>query len=73
MKDGMKVKATNDDDNPGANALIDLPVADERAEEARGGAVGGHVKAFSGTSGDSLAEPDIIVVAGSGATSAHVK
>lgn len=37
MKDRKKENATNDDINLQAEALTDLPVADEQAEQAKGG------------------------------------
>ena len=37
MKDRMEVKVTSEDINTQADALADLPVADEQAEETKGG------------------------------------
>jgi hypothetical protein len=81
MKNSKKANATNKDINLPADALTDLPVAEELAGETRGGAVGqhiavgGHVRVFDGATGDVNGDgfADIIVGAGAGAPAGHVK
>jgi hypothetical protein len=48
MKDNKKKDAPVETLNLQEETLIDLPVADEQAEEARGGAEP-HIKVFSGS------------------------
>jgi len=76
MEDRKKANTTNDNLSLKADALTDLPITNEQADETKGGALP-HVKVFSGigssgatgdVNGDGFA--DLIVGAGVGG---HVK
>ena len=50
MDERKKENATTDNINNQADILTDLPVADGKAEETKGGTIG-HVKVFDGRTG----------------------
>ena len=54
MKSEKKENLTNNGSDLQSDTLSDLTLAEEQAEETKGGATGGHVRVFDGRTGTLL-------------------